>query len=372
MVLREYLASELRDLERSGLLRRRAVGVPPTPELVDVCTNDYLGYARRTVSRETSARAGAGASRLIFGTDPLHLELERELAHWVGTEAALLFPSGYAANIGVLSCLAREGDLIVSDALNHASIIDGCRLSRAAVEITPHLDLAAVARALAQPVRGHRWVVSESYFSMDGDSPKLAELCRLCRDAGAFLVLDEAHALGVFGPSGAGLARAHGVEPDVLVGTLGKAVGVQGAFVAGCTELSDLLWTRARSFVFTTAPSPALVDLTLAAVRSVIAGDAARATLARHVRVLQDRLSTVPGLLGPGRHGPIFPIRVGEPESALRAAARLRDLGFLAQAIRPPTVPAGSSRLRVVVHADLSEDQADRLAEALLQVCRGS
>jgi 8-amino-7-oxononanoate synthase len=370
-LLREHLADELGQLERAGLLRQRGAGLPPTPELIDVCTNDYLGYARRSVSRETVARAGAGASRLIFGTDPLHLLLERELARWVGTEAALLFPTGYAANTGVISTLARDGDLIVSDALNHASIIDGCRLSRARVEITAHLDLGAVARALETPAAGRRWVVTESYFSMDGDSPDLPRLAELCRQHGAFLILDEAHALGVLGPTGSGLGRANGVQPDVLVGTLGKAVGVQGAFVAGSNQLADLLWTRARSFVFTTAPSPALVDLTLSSVRAVIGDEAARTRLATHVRTLEARLASRPGLLREGRHGPIFPLHMGEPTRAVRAASALRDFGFLAQAIRPPTVAAGSSRLRVVLHADLSEAQVDRLGAALLDVCDG-
>jgi 8-amino-7-oxononanoate synthase len=266
----------------------------------------------------------------------------------------------------VLSALARPGDLIVSDAFNHASIIDGCRLSRARVEIVPHLDLAAVAAALALPVEGRRWVVTETYFSMDADSPDLRALHALCAAHGAHLLLDEAHALGVFGPAGAGLARAAGVVPDVLMGTLGKAVGVQGAFVAGSAELADLLWTRARSFVFTTAPSPLLAELALSAVREVIADDAARTVLARHVRLLETHLA---GLSTPGRHGPIFPIPLGTPDRALRAASALRDRGFLAQAIRPPTVPAGSSRLRVALHADLTEDAVMRLATALRDIC---
>ena len=372
MTLRDYLVSELRSLDEAGLLRRRSLGVPPTPELVDVCTNDYLGYARRVVSRETSARAGAGASRLIYGTDATHLALERELARWVGADAALLFPSGFAANMGVLSGLTREGDLIVSDQLNHASIIDGCRLSRARVAVVPHLDLTAIDRALATPVPGRRWLVSETYFSMDADSPDLPALKALCAKHDAFLILDEAHALGVFGPEGSGLARARGVIPDVLVGTLGKAVGVQGAFVAGSSELADLLWTRARSFVFTTAPSPVLVELTLEAVRGVVTDDRARAALAELARRLEDKLSTRPGLLPARRHGPIFPVLLGTPDQAVRAAAALRDHGFLAQAIRPPTVPAGSSRLRVALHADMPVATVDRLAGALLDVCAAS
>jgi 8-amino-7-oxononanoate synthase len=364
--LKHYLTEELATLDQAGLLRRRSLGFPPTPELIDVCTNDYLGYARRVVSRETTGRPGAGASRLIYGTHAAHLALEEELARWTGAEAALLFPTGYAANQGVLSALARPGDLIVSDALNHASIIDGCRLSRARVEVVPHLDLGAVAAALSLPVEGRRWVVTESYFSMDADSPDLPALRALCTARGAHLILDEAHALGVFGPEGAGLARAAGVVPDVLVGTFGKAVGVQGAFVAGSAELADFLWTRARSFVFTTAPSPVLTELTLSAVRAAIADDAGRATLARHGQRLETQLA---GLSTPGRHGPIFPIPLGTPERALRAASALRDRGFLAQAIRPPTVPPGSSRLRVALHADLTDETVDRLAGALREVC---
>ena len=366
MALKEYLAGELAALERAGLLRPRALGLPPTPELIDVCTNDYLGYAGRAVSRETNAPVGAGASRLIYGTHGAHLALEQELARWVGSEAALLFPTGYAANMGAVSALARPGDLVVSDALNHASIIDGCRLSKARVEIVPHLDLKAIAAALSLPVPGMRWVVSESYFSMDADSPDLPALRALCTAQGAHLILDEAHALGVFGPEGSGLARAAGIVPDVLIGTLGKSVGVQGAFVAGSAELADLLWTRARSFVFTTAPSPALAELALAAVRSVAADDAARATLARHARRLEELLA---GLSTPARHGPIFPIPLGSPERALQAAAAMRDHGFLTQAIRPPTVPPGSSRLRVALHADLSDDAVLRLGAALRATC---
>ena len=366
--MRDFLVRELEALERSGLLRRRSAGVPPSPELVDVSTNDYLGYAKRVVSRETVARRGAGASRLIFGTDTTHLTLERELARWVEAEAALLFPSGFAANLGVISALAGPGDLVVSDALNHASIVDGCRLSRARIEIVPHCDLSAIERALATPVAGNRWVVSETYFSMDGDSPDLPALRSLCTSKGAFLVLDEAHALGVFGPAGSGLARESGIVADVVIAGLGKAVGVQGAFVAGSAELADLLWTRARSFVFTTAPSPTLVELSLQSVREVIGDDAARRSLMFHVKTLENLLSDHRDALPKGRHGPIFPVLLGTPERAVAAAASLRDAGFLAQPIRPPTVPHGSSRLRIVLHADLETTQVNRLGSLLLDI----
>jgi 8-amino-7-oxononanoate synthase len=366
--LDEHLRAELSRLDQAGILRRRAAGLPPAPELLDICTNDYLGYARRSVSRETVATLGAGASRLIYGSRSAHLALEAELAHWVGHETALLFPSGYSANLAAVSSLPQPGDLIVSDALNHASIIDGCRLSRAQIEVVPHRDLDAFRRALQLPAR-RRWVVSESYFSMDGDSPDLPALRALCDAHDAWLILDEAHALGVFGPSGAGLARQAGVVPDVLVGTLGKAVGAQGAFIAGSAELGDYLWTRARSFVFTTAPSPALCELTLAAVRRLIADDEARQRLKEHVTRLETALRDLSDRLPRDRHGPIFPVFFGEPDRAVAAAAALRDRGFLSQPIRPPTVPHGTSRVRVALHSVLTPDQVDQLAAALIAVC---
>jgi 8-amino-7-oxononanoate synthase len=334
---------------------------------LDVCTNDYLAYARRSVSRETSTRIGAGASRLLYGSHSAHLTLESELARWVHRDAALLFPTGYSANLAALSALPQRGDLVVSDALNHASIIDGCRLSRARIEVVPHRDLDAARRALAIPAR-RRWVVTESYFSMDADSPDLPALRALCDEHDAWLILDEAHALGVFGPSGSGLARAAGVAPDVLIGTLGKAVGVQGAFIAGSARLADFLWTRARSFVFTTAPSPVLAEMTLAAVRSVIADDDSRQRLSELVARLDRALEKIRDRMPSDRRGPIFPILFGTPDRAIAAAAALRDRGFLTQPIRPPTVPAGSSRLRVALHANLSTAEVDRLAAALIAV----
>ena len=238
----EELQRELEQLASEGLLRHRTPPSETSPDLLDACTNDYLGYARSGVSRETTAsRPGSGASRLIFGTQPEHSALEGELTSWVGAEDTLLFSSGYAANLGMLAALARPGDLIVSDRLNHASIVDGCRLSRATVQVVPHCDLNAADRALQAPTKGRRWLVTESYFSMDGDSPDLPGLRALCDARGAALVVDEAHALGVFGPEGSGLCRQGGVVPDVLVGGLGKAVGVQGAFVAGSAPLTELL-----------------------------------------------------------------------------------------------------------------------------------
>jgi 8-amino-7-oxononanoate synthase len=364
----DYLDSELSRLAQQGLLRDRHQVAPPG--VIDVCSNDYLGYARRPVSRETSgATAGAGASRLIHGTRAEHRALEAEFADWMGTEDSLLFPTGYSANIGVVSALAGPGDLIVSDALNHASTIDGCRLARARTEVVPHRDLAAVRRALTLPVTGRRWVLTESYFSMDANSPDLHELRGLCNEAGAALIVDEAHALGVFGPAGAGLSAAAGVKPDIVIGTLGKAVGVQGAFVAGSRSLTAYLWNRARSFVFTTAPSPLLAAVTLDHVRAVRADDAGRDQLNRLCSAFERDLAPLRSLFPPDRHGPIFPLIFGTPDRARSIAAALTGRGFLAQPIRPPTVPEGTSRLRLALHSTLSPDSVAELARALVDLC---
>lgn len=363
------LTARLEYLAKQGLLRERARLAGASSRggtaLVDVCSNDYLGYARSSVSRETAESFGAGASRLINGTRAVHRALEAELANWVGLDDSLVFSSGYAANLGVVSAIAGPGDLIVSDELNHASIIDGCRLSKARVAVVPHRDASAVAMALeSSGKRDAAWVVTESYFSMDGDRPDLEALRHICDRHGAGLYVDEAHALGVLGPEGGGLCRAAGVKPDVLIGTLGKAVGAQGAFVAGSPELLDYVWNRARSFVFSTAVSPVLAELALGQVRRARRDDGGRARLQAHVSKMQELLgSGAPS----GFSGPILPILLGSPERAARAVEVLRESGFSAVAIRPPTVPAGSCRLRVSLNATLSDEDVARLAAAIRQ-----
>ncbi|MBM4361635.1 MAG: aminotransferase class I/II-fold pyridoxal phosphate-dependent enzyme [Deltaproteobacteria bacterium] len=317
------------------------------------------------VSRETPEPLGAGASRLIHGTRAAHRALERELADWVKEPDALLFTSGYAANVGTIAALARPGDIIHSDALNHASLIDGCRLSRATIAPYPHRDLDALAQGLRRRVSGRHWVITESYFSMDGDSPDLGRIRALCDAHAAALVIDEAHALGVFGPEGAGLTRDAAVRADVLIGTLGKAVGTQGAFVAGSPELIRYLANRARSFVFSTAPSPATAAQSLDRVGSVRSADSARRALARITQTLAALLEP---WIQPHRHGPIFPLLLGTPERALAAAGALRSQGFLTQAIRPPTVPQGTARLRITLKATHDPRDVHRLGQHLARL----
>ena len=372
----DELRAELSDLRTRGLLREPADGSirGQRTQWLDVSSNDYLGFAREPVSRETllelaDGLAGAGASRLIHGTHPAQLALEDRLARWVGLEKALVFSSGYAANVGAVTALAGDGDLIVSDRLNHASIIDGCRLSRATTVVVPHCDAGAVEAALRQPAR-RRFVITETYFSMDGDSPELPSLRSLCDAAGAYLFVDEAHALGVFGPKGAGYSAAGNVCPDVLVGTLGKAVGVQGAFVAGSAELVATLWNRARSFVFSTGVSPLLCALVDSRLGAIQAADDRRDRLHRSVAQLAPLLHAEEARLPGARHGPLFPVLLGDNDAARRAAAHLQCEGILVQAIRPPTVPANTSRLRLSLHAGLSEPDLVVLAKAVGEACR--
>ena len=340
------LAGDLADLAARSLLR--VPRVAPSGS-VTMCSNDYLGLAEHPI--EAHAAPGAGASRLVSGNTDAHEALETALADWLGVEACLAFTSGYAANLGALSCLVRPGDRVLSDALNHASIIDGLRLARANVEVVPHLDLAAAARFLAhQPTGSTRtWFVTESYFSMDADLPQLSELSRLCQENGAALYVDEAHALGVFGPNGRGACAAQGVVPDVLVGTFGKSFGLAGAFVGGKAVVRQWLWNRARSFVFSTGMSPLLAAG--ASRRLPIIAKAERERT--HLLALGERLRSGLRALGCDirGEGPIVPWVISDPAHALRLANALNAGGYFVQAIRPPTVPEGTSRIRLTVTA---------------------
>lgn len=354
-------------LKAAGLWRdpRDAEAVEDRRGFVDARSNDYLGLAGKPVSRETAGAIGAGASRLISGSHVEHRELERAVAAWLGFEECLLFSSGYAANTGVVAALAGPGETIFSDALNHASIVDGCRLSRADVVVLPHRDVAALENALVAS-RGVRWVVTESYFGMDGDSPDLSAVRRVCDQHEAALIVDEAHAIGVFGPGGRGLCAASDVVPDVLVGGMGKALGIHGGFATCPRRYRDWLWNRARTLVFSTAPSPLLCSLALERVQQVRAAESERA----HLRELEHRLAgrlREAGVEFPSdRHGPLFPVVLGSEEAVLEGARRARELGLLCHPIRPPTVPRGASRLRVTLRADMTEGDVDVIAKALV------
>lgn len=371
-----FLAAELAALEAAGLRRARpATALSPdgAPSgLLCLCSNDYLGYATdRLIPHPYGSSIGATASRLIAGDHPEHRALERALAAWLGHEDALVFSSGYAANVGLLSALLGPNDVVVSDELNHASLIDGIRLSRARPTIVPHGDVAAVARALAEAPPGRRrWVVTEGYFSMDGDRPDLRALRSLCDAHDAALVVDDTHALGVFGPHGRGSCAEQGVVPDALVGTFGKALGGQGAFVAGPTLLADWLWNRARSFVFSTGLSPLLAAANLSAVERARDDEAGRERLFALAGRLRAGLVALGYRVGERSEGPIVPVLVGAERDALALSQALARRGVQVMAIRPPTVPPGSSRLRVTVHARLPDEALARALDAFAEARR--
>jgi 8-amino-7-oxononanoate synthase len=343
--------------------------------VLSLCSNNYLGLASHPLLVAALRRGleedglGAGASRLISGSMRAHRDAEAALATFLGKPAAALFSSGYACNVGVIQALATRDDIIFSDALNHASLIDGARLSRAQVVVYEHGDLEDLRSKLKQHrASGHNaLLVTESVFSMDGDQVPLAELGALAAEYQAGFVVDEAHAVGVYGPEGRGLAALQGVSPDVVIGTLGKALGGQGAFVAAAGPVIDLVRNRARSYVFSTAPSPALARAAVAAVRLVRDADALRDNLFRNFRRLRAGLSELGYQVLPG-DSPIIPVMVGEPGPTMQLSRSLLEHGVFAHGIRPPTVPAGTGRLRVVPMATHSESDIEEALAAFRAV----
>jgi 8-amino-7-oxononanoate synthase len=339
--------------------------------VVSFASNDYLGLSCHP-SVVAAAHAaldrwgtGAGASRLVTGSRPVHADLERAIAHWKGSEAAVCFPTGFAANLGVLSVLGGPGVRVFSDELNHASIIDGCRLSRSDVSVYRHRDLTHLQQMLTSNARKEEapaLVVTDSVFSMDGDIAPLDELLELCLRYGALLVIDEAHA--VLGPHLDVSALSEAARATVVrVGTLSKTLGALGGFVAASREVVDLLINRARSYIFSTALPPADAAAALAAlvVLRSAEGDALVARLASFVERLSDK-----GVAAPGHPSPVVPVVLGPEQAAIDASAVLLDAGLWVPAIRPPTVPAGTSRLRVTLSAAHDDTDIGRLVDALV------
>jgi 8-amino-7-oxononanoate synthase len=363
---REWAGAECANIEREGrwrgILDLDAFGhlarLPDGRSVVTFASNDYLGLGSHPVvvaaARAALDRwgAGSGAARLIVGSRPVHSELERAVADWKETERAILFPTGFAANLGVLSVFGPVDTLICSDEMNHASIVDGCRMARASIAVYPHKDLGVLEGLLKTAPRA--LVVTDAVFSMDGDEAPLEDIAALCRRFGALLVVDEAHA--VLGPR----LRADACEM-LRVGTLSKFFGALGGFVAGPAPLIDLLINRARPFIFTTAGSPADAGAALAAL-TIYRGDEGEE--------LRLRLRKNINLIAPGHPSPIVPIVMGDENDALSAARELLDRGFLVPAIRPPSVPPGTSRVRVTLTAAHSEEQVKALVEALAAVAK--
>jgi 8-amino-7-oxononanoate synthase len=368
----------LRDSLSRGLAERRAQALErrlEVPRGIDLTSNDYLGYARDPELAAALGRAvaehgsGSGAARLLGGQSALLERVEATLATYVGREAALCMSSGYAANLGLMPALIGEGDRVLSDALNHASIIDGLRLTRAERRTLPHGDLDALETALREPRRGRAWIVVESVYSMEGELAPLRDICALARRHDALVIVDEAHATGLYGPSGAGRVAELGLEREVVctLHTGGKALGVGGAWVAGDAVLIAHLVNHCRSFIYSTAPVPAIslgLELAIAKRR----GDQETVNgVHRKAESLCERLRAA-GLASTGRGSPIVPVTCASSEVALAIAAGLREAGFEVRAVRPPTVP--SPRLRLVVRAPVAEADLARLVPLLAGLAR--
>ena len=349
------------------------VGAQGEP-LLSFASNDYLGLSAEPALRDAAIAeirqngVGAGAAPLLGGERPAHAALADALARWLGVEAVLLFGSGYLANLGVISTLVGRGDRVYADRLNHASLVDGVRLSGARLHRYRHGDMTHLAQLLERGGRGQPWIITDGVFSMDGDIAPLPEVATLAQRYGAGIILDEAHAFGVLGTEGQGTAAhwntdVHGV--DVVMGTLGKAFGVYGAFVAGSQDLMDLLRNRARSFIYHTALPSALAAAALAALDLLRHGDARRERLTQHRQHLRAQVPDAPWLAS---ETPIQGLLLGDARRALAVSAQLRRAGLYCPAVRPPTVPAGSARLRITLSAAHSHDDIEVLAVALREV----
>ncbi|MCA2204488.1 8-amino-7-oxononanoate synthase [Streptomyces sp. SMS_SU21] len=361
--------AELR--RRAGLVRTLRPRPADTP-LLDLASNDYLGLARHPEVVEGAARAarawggGATGSRLVTGTTELHTALERELADFCGFEAALVFSSGYAANLAAVTALAPHGSLVVSDAGNHASLIDGCRLARGATQVVAHRDPDAVRKAL-DGHEGPAVAVSDTVFSVDGDAAPLAALAEACREHGAGLVLDDAHGLGVLGDGGRGAPHAAGIAGDedvVVTVTLSKSLGSQGGAVLGPARVIGHLVNTARTFIFDTGLAPAAAGAALAALRLLEREPGRAARAAEVARDLHARL-TAAGLEAVRPDAAVVSVRAPSPEQAVRWAADCRTAGLSVGCFRPPSVPDGISRLRLTARADLSGAEIERAVRVI-------
>jgi len=378
MGFQTQIREALSELDAAGLLRRPLqISGPQGPE-VDIdgqrvlcfCSNNYLGLADHPALVDALASAqgegvGAAASRLISGTMDAHRDAEAAYADFLGTPAAVLFSTGYAANVGTVQALAGTGDIIFSDALNHASLIDGCRLSRANVRVYAHRNVDHLGSLLREhrPQAGRALIITDSLFSMDGVIAPLREIAELARSFDAGLMVDEAHALGVFGPNGRGLSAELGIQPDVVVGTLGKAFGVAGAFVAASEEVVSLIRNRARSFVYSTAPPPMLARAAIEALRLVREADDARHALLENASELRSQLRAL-GFDIPSENSQILPVLIGENNRTMQLSAELLDKGVFVQGIRPPTVAEGTARLRLTPMATHRPEHIERAIDA--------
>jgi 8-amino-7-oxononanoate synthase len=382
------LQTELKNLQDKGLYRslRRVEGDQGSTlfiddrEVINFSSNNYLGLANHPALRAAAKEAidrygcGSGASRLISGNMTLHEELEDKIAELKGTEGALVFNSGFQANTGVIPVLVGKGDVILSDALNHASIIDGCRLSRSEVVVYGHCNMDQLELALKQaPVRGRKLIVTESLFSMDGDEAPLGDIVSLAEKYGATVMVDEAHATGVYEPNGVGLVAKLGLGDRILIqmGTLGKALGGFGAYIAGTKVLRELLINRCRSFIFTTSLPPAVMAMSIAALDLVKKEPQRRQKLRENSEQLRAGLKALGCILGDSR-SQILPLMVGEATRCMQLSESLLENGVFAQGIRPPTVPVDTSRLRITLMATHTPEQINQALQIFAEIAQKS
>ena len=383
----EMVQQRLAMTRERGLFRslRQVAGVGPYVQVAGhdcllLCSNNYLGLADHLALKEAAVEAAfcfgssSGASRLVSGTLALHEQLEASVADWKGTETALVFNSGYAANTGIIAALAGRGDIIFSDRLNHASIIDGALLSGARLVRYPHNDSNGLGKLLEQhQTNGLRLIVTDGVFSMDGDLAPLRELTALARQHDALLMVDDAHGGGVLGPEGRGSAALADVQDGIhlQMGTFGKALGSFGAYVACSQLLRDYLINRSRSLIFSTSLPPAVLAASLASIRLVRSdeGYRLRRQLADNVTFFRDQLQQA-GFRVPDGCTPIIPVLVGDPETTMNFSAQLLEAGFFVQGIRPPTVPHGTSRLRCTVMASHSQKDLSAAVSAIDRIGR--
>ncbi|MCA9092927.1 MAG: 8-amino-7-oxononanoate synthase [Planctomycetaceae bacterium] len=380
----DWLDGELQRLREAGLFRDRKVVRQFAGgwcewngrRLKNFAGNDYLDLAHdpRVIEAAHLAAieggAGSSASQLVCGRGPEHVALEAEICDWLKGEACLLFPTGYAANLGAISGLAGKEDIIFSDSLNHASLIDGCRLSGAKVVVFPHRELDALETLMHKHAGRRQFVVSDTLFSMDGDVADVVGLQRVVKQMGGTLILDEAHALGTLGDTGGGLAEATGLDCEgvVRIGTLSKALGSLGGFVVGSQKLIDWLWNRARSQIFSTILPPSACAAARSAIQIVRSEPERRRRVNEHSRTLIEGLRRAGFEIPADENSPVVPVILHDPFLAVGVGKELAERGFLVGAIRPPSVPAGTSRLRIALSSGHSTEEVLGILKAIEEI----
>ena len=379
-----YISDELNAIKKSGLYRELNIveGAQGThleikgKTYLSFCSNNYLGLANNPLVIKAVKDAvekygwGAGASRLVSGNMRMHEALEDEISRFKGKEASIVFPTGYMANLGTISSLVSKGDLAICDKLNHASIIDGCRLSGADFRVYPHCDMEKLENILKKSTKYPRkLIVTDTVFSMDGDIAPLPDIVRIAHKYKAMVMVDEAHGTGVFGKKGRGVVEHFKLSKkvDIVMGTLSKAVGSLGGYVSGDTDLINYLRNKARPFMYTTALPPAVCAASIAGIKLIRKDPSLRESLWCNVRFLKEKLESLSLKVIPSE-SPIIPILIGDAKKAVDVSKFLYKKGILIPAIRPPTVPAKSSRLRMTVMSTHTKKDLERLLEVLSDV----